>query len=466
MFFAGMKHLTKGDYVTSKGNTIKNPSAKSAYHYITRTAQFANCKDGETVEFAKHGNMPDWTNGQPENFWETADEFERGKGRVATTMVIALPNHLTPQQRQELAENLIKEFCDKHNFPYSAAIHSQKGLIGDQDQPHLHIMYSERGLIDGIDRGPQQFFKQWNRKHPEAGGTRKLTADVLGSGKYQVDQFRNTAERQINATLEKYAPTKIMMIKWEPVEVPSFVSALSTEKYNQKFGTQLKEIPMIPSHMLYSTDEDVQKKVEQLKQQINADREYNQFELYQQYYYAHLEAKALKNRSDRAKILEEAKTHQACNAVDVCKNLPQTSQLQHVLELAQIQDRMLEQPDKFIDAMSQKRYALVDLLRNEPSETAICEAISILENDRKWLEIYKQQGFVKNQHENFLFNLAKDSIAEWMESLQTVTVDELKQQAKLDVKSQEPISIDPILPKPQPTQQKDQDYESSSPEGV
>ena len=212
--------------------------------------------------------------------------------------------------------------------------------------------------------------------------------------------------------------------------------------------------------MLYSTDEDVQKKVEQLKQQINADREYNQFELYQQYYYAHLEAKALKNRSDRAKILEEAKTHQACNAVDVCKNLPQT------LELAQIQDRMLEQPDKFIDAMSQKRYALVDLLRNEPSETAICEAISILENDRKWLEIYKQQGFMKNQHENFLFNLAKDSIAEWMESLQTVTVDELKQQAKLDVKSQEPISIDPILPKPQPTQQKDQDYESSSPEGL
>ena len=73
---------------------------------------------------------------------------------------------------------------------------------------------------------------------------------------------------------------------------------------------------------------------------------------------------------------------------------------------------------------------------------------------------------MKNQHENFLFNLAKDSIAEWMESLQTVTVDELKQQAKLDVKSQEPISIDPILPKPQPTQQKDQDYESSSPEGL
>jgi MobA/MobL family len=56
------------------------------------------------------------------------------------------------------------------------------------DQPHAHIMYSER-IRDGIERDPEQYFKRYNAKNPEKGGAKKfsggksaneLKAELLG----------------------------------------------------------------------------------------------------------------------------------------------------------------------------------------------------------------------------------------------------------------------------------------------
>lgn len=304
MFFAGLKHLTKSNYLTQTGRTIKSASAQAAYHYLTRTGQFSQRKSNEVIEFEQHGNMPSWVKSDHANFWKTADLYEREKGRIATTLVIALPNHIRPEQRIELSQALIEELCNQHQFPYSAAIHRHAGSLSDIDQPHLHIMYSERGL-DGIERSPEQFFKQWNRKAPERGGTRKLTADVLGYGRDHIEVFREIVEQQINEILNKCAPTKTIEIKGEMVEVPSLVSRLSTNAYNKQYGKALKEVPMIPPYLMYSKDEDDIQALAELKNTIQEYRRFNIEEMYSEYYEAHMRLKAQKQRHYSASYFDD-----------------------------------------------------------------------------------------------------------------------------------------------------------------
>lgn len=273
MFFVSYKHLKKGSHTTAKGRVIKRASAKGAYHYITRTAHFSNGKTGEYVEFVEHGNFPTWAH-RPEEFWKAADLYERKKGRVASTLVIALPKELSPTERTALAKDMIIMFCKQYEYPFSAAVHVHKGSIGDVDQPHLHIMYSERAL-DGVERDPATFFKQ-----PQGGGCRKITADVLGYGKEYVHHIRETVEDLTNEHLAIYAPTKKVTIEGYDIEVPSFVSSLSTKDYNKEHGTNLKEIKMIPPEILYSSKPKDLEEAERLKAEIRKTREENHAKMY------------------------------------------------------------------------------------------------------------------------------------------------------------------------------------------
>jgi hypothetical protein len=71
-------------------------------------------------------------------------------------LVVALPKELTSEQRIELAEQFIQEFADRYRYPFTCAIHNHAGALAGQDQPHLHLIYSERH-VDGIERTPEQF---------------------------------------------------------------------------------------------------------------------------------------------------------------------------------------------------------------------------------------------------------------------------------------------------------------------
>ena len=273
MFFTSYKHIKKSSHKTAKGKVIKRASAKGAYHYITRTAHFSKGKEGESVEFVQHGNLPSWAT-RPEEFWKAADLYERSKGRVASTLVIALPKELSPKERTALAKDLIIMLCDQYQYPFSAAVHIHKGLIGEVDQPHLHIMYSERAL-DGIERDPATFFKQ-----PQGGGCRKITADVLGYGKEYVSHIRETVEEHTNDHLAQFAPTKIVTIEGHKIKVPSYVSCLSTKEHNERNGTNLKEINMIPPEILYSSKPKDIEEAERLKAEIRKTREENTAKMY------------------------------------------------------------------------------------------------------------------------------------------------------------------------------------------
>ncbi|HUG60151.1 MAG TPA: MobA/MobL family protein [Candidimonas sp.] len=145
--------------------------------------------------------MPEWAAHNPAHFWNAADQYERANGAVYREVEIALPRELTPEQNRELVADFIRqELGDRHAYQW--AIHTPKAAFEKGDQPHAHIMYSER-TIDGIARDPDQYFKRANKKNPERGGCVKDSAGTE-------ERLQATRERWAdvqNAHLERHGHT-------------------------------------------------------------------------------------------------------------------------------------------------------------------------------------------------------------------------------------------------------------------
>lgn len=115
--------------------------------------------------------MPEWARDEPAHFWQAADAFERANGSTYREIEIALPRELNEAQRLALVRDFVKqETGDKH--AWSFAIHNPKASIDGGEQPHAHIMMSQR-VNDGIERSPEQYFRRYNAKFPARGGARK-----------------------------------------------------------------------------------------------------------------------------------------------------------------------------------------------------------------------------------------------------------------------------------------------------
>ena len=291
MFFCNLEHTSKEAIKTRSGKVKKAPTARSRFHYITRTLHFKKYKENtsEKIEFVRSGNMPNFAEGKPAEFWNAAEVYERSNGRTCSSLVVALPKELTQEQRIELAEAFIAEFADRYRYPFTCAIHNHVGSIAGIEQPHLHFMYSERH-VDDIERTAEQFFKRYNPKQPEKGGAQKLTADVLGMGKAQLQLYRQKTEELINASLAQYAPTKTVEIRGIPVEVPSFVSCLSHRDYNKKHGTQLKDVPVMNKAVRFArkNEPELLAKQQEMIEEIKRIRAENNYELYRSHYEAEL----------------------------------------------------------------------------------------------------------------------------------------------------------------------------------
>jgi len=139
--------------------------------YIARVGQYANrLEKGERLEAMEAGNMLAWAQSNPLLFWESADANERANGTTYREMEIALPREMTPEQRIDLVREWVQQELGAR-YAYQWAIHVPVAADG-LEQPHLHLMFSERQL-DGIERDPDQYFKRYNSKAPERGGARK-----------------------------------------------------------------------------------------------------------------------------------------------------------------------------------------------------------------------------------------------------------------------------------------------------
>ncbi|MBA2658445.1 MAG: MobA/MobL family protein [Nitrosospira sp.] len=139
--------------------------------YIAREGQYIRYLErGEKLEASEAGNLPAWAEHDPLIFWQAADAFERSNGTTYREMEIALPRELETKERIELAGSFVaQEIGERHAYQW--AIHTPLAADG-KEQPHVHLMFSER-QVDGIERDPQQYFKRYNARHPEQGGARK-----------------------------------------------------------------------------------------------------------------------------------------------------------------------------------------------------------------------------------------------------------------------------------------------------
>ena len=306
MFYCNLEHTAKKAIKTRSGKIKDGATAKNRFHYITRTSHFKSYKESvsEQIEFVKSGNMPSFAEGKPAEFWQAADVYERSNGRTCSSLVVALPKELNQAQRIELAEAFITEFADRYRFPFSCAIHNHAGLIAGIEQPHLHLMYSERHM-DGIDRSAEQFFKRYNPKDPQKGGAQKLTADVLGMGKAQLQLYRQKTEELINDSLMRYAPMKQVEIRGIQIEVPSRVSCLSHRDYNKKYGTQLQDVPVMNKAVRFACENEPElwAKQQHMIEEIQRIRAENRYEQYRSFYEAEL-----KNRKEIEELSKQAET--------------------------------------------------------------------------------------------------------------------------------------------------------------
>ncbi len=90
--------------------------------------------------------MPEFARENPQAFWQAADAHERENGRAYTELQIALPRELSGEQRIELAREATRELLGDR-FAYTMAVHTP--LAKDNiEQPHMHLMFSERVVDD------------------------------------------------------------------------------------------------------------------------------------------------------------------------------------------------------------------------------------------------------------------------------------------------------------------------------
>ena len=149
-------------------------SARLKSDYIAREGRYEN--DAEELEHdVEHGNMPEWAQDDPRAYWAAADEHERANGSLYKEIEIALPVELSADDRRELAASFAAHLTEAEKLPYTLAIHKGKRENpepGKKDNPHAHLMISERAN-DGIERSAEQWFKRANTKAPEKGGAKK-----------------------------------------------------------------------------------------------------------------------------------------------------------------------------------------------------------------------------------------------------------------------------------------------------
>ena len=180
------------------GSRAGGQSARAKNEYIEREGRYAD--DREEREHVEHGHMPAWAQDDPHAYWQAADAHERANGRLYSEVQFALPRELDASERRALAGAFAGRICGGERLPYTLALHKGEAETPDKpDNPHAHLMFSERGN-DGIARSEEQWFKRHNPTAPERGGARKSRAAKAGDW---LDTTRQAWEQTANRALEQ-----------------------------------------------------------------------------------------------------------------------------------------------------------------------------------------------------------------------------------------------------------------------
>ena len=268
--------------------TGKKGKASPHAQYIAREGKYEKGNDSlEKLEHTGHGNMPAWAEHNPNYFWQSADEHERKNGSTYREHVIALPRELDSDQRHNLIKDWIdQEIGDKHAYQY--AIHNPPAMDG-KEQPHAHIMFSER-TRDGIERDPDQYFKRYNGKNPERGGAKKANTGMKPADrKADLLAQRERWEKTCNAHLERAGryerismkslkaqgierePTNFTMTQLKKPEVKNTYKSLLEAK-EQDYQAKLDIIRALEGTALTEINRQLRKKEEKAQKQKERNR--------------------------------------------------------------------------------------------------------------------------------------------------------------------------------------------------
>lgn len=181
-------------HLTAKTVSRGTSSAKARHDYIEREGRYAS--DKAEVEHSQSGNMPEWAQ-DARKYWDAADTYERGNGRLFKQLEFALPKELKPEEQKALVQSYVEQLTTTKDgpLPYSYAIH--KGH--DKENPHCHLMISERAQ-DGRQRTAETWFKRANSRNPEQGGAKK--SEAL-KPKEWLQEARKEWSQQANRALER-----------------------------------------------------------------------------------------------------------------------------------------------------------------------------------------------------------------------------------------------------------------------
>ena len=127
----------------------------------------------ESAELVLPAGAPEWAADRAA-LWNAAEQAEtRKNSTVAREFEIALPEELSPAERQRLARDLAREIVERHGCAADVAIHAP-GKDGDNRNHHAHILLSTRRLgpegftektreLDDQKTGPQ-IVTQWRER--------------------------------------------------------------------------------------------------------------------------------------------------------------------------------------------------------------------------------------------------------------------------------------------------------------
>jgi len=153
-------------------NTGPKGTALEHAQYIAREGRFADEEKYGPLIASSQANFPEWAREDRNAFWIASDEFERANGNTYREYELALPREFSREQQIALVERFAEQELGTARV-YQWAIHEP--VAGDgKPQPHVHLMFSDRQL-DGTLRSAAQFFKRYNAKNPERGGSKKAT---------------------------------------------------------------------------------------------------------------------------------------------------------------------------------------------------------------------------------------------------------------------------------------------------
>lgn len=146
-------------------------SATAKIDYIQRQNKYSYSTKAEDLIFSSEKNIPVWAK-NARDFFAEMDKQELSKKEKERSDIssedrnvkcreieFALPVELSKEEQIELVE----KFCAKimgDNHSYAFAIHKNKGALSGKENPHVHLVYSDRLLERDRDVPRELFCRQ------------------------------------------------------------------------------------------------------------------------------------------------------------------------------------------------------------------------------------------------------------------------------------------------------------------